>query len=247
VRGSPHGGTGPARRLVGVALIVCAAAAAALVVGSTLAARSSAAAAPLAGLDRTYRALLPDARCPAGTADRNRARRLRAAALKGAAKAPPKVLRRKKASMRRAIRLLRRAGDRCDAAPPAGGGGGAPYPAVPPPAPAQPGPAAPAPGTQVVALGTVTSGLGYSPSAAVTRVAGTIRFQVTNNSGTLSHGIGVRAAPPPPQAVLGAAPTVGPGGSSAVDIALGPGTYEIYCNFGGHGNAGMTVPLTITP
>src|SRR5262245_32851870 len=103
------------RRPIAALLVVCAAAAATLAPGSALAARSTAAKSPLAGLDRTFRSLQPAARC-ADTAAR--ARRLRASALKNAAKAPPKVLKRKKATMRRAIRLLRAAGRVCAAPPP---------------------------------------------------------------------------------------------------------------------------------
>jgi plastocyanin len=242
VRGSSHGSTGPARRLVGVALIACAAAAAGLAIGSALAARPTAAKPPpLAALDRTYRALLPAARCPAGSAKLARATRLRAAALKGAATAPPKALRRKRASMRRAIRLLRQAGDLCEAPP--GTGGATPPPAgTPPPGP---GPDPPAPGTQVVALGTVSSGIGFSPATSVTVSAGTIRFQLTN-TGSLTHGIGVRT-PPPPLAPLGAATPVSPGNSTSVDVTLGAGDYQIYCNYLTHAASGMVVPLTVTP
>ena len=109
------------RRPIAVLLVLCAAAAATMALGSALAARSTAAKSPLAGLDRTFRSLQPAARCAAGAATAAKARRLRAAALKNAAKAPPKVLKRKKASMRRAIRLLRQAGDLCEApSPPPG-------------------------------------------------------------------------------------------------------------------------------
>ena len=122
------------RRPIVLCLVACAAAAAALALGSALGAQTddaapaghaahlTAARFPLAGLDARFRKLAPAGACAAGAPKARPARRLRAAALKGAAKAPPKVLRRKKASMRRAIGLMRAAGDLCEAAQ----GGGAP-------------------------------------------------------------------------------------------------------------------------
>ena len=80
--------------------MLCAAAAATLALGSALAARLIAAKSPLAGLDRTFRSLQPAARCAAGAATAAQGPRLRVAALKNAVKAPPKVLKRKKVSMR---------------------------------------------------------------------------------------------------------------------------------------------------
>jgi hypothetical protein len=234
------------RRPIAVLLVVCAAAAATMALGSALAARSTAAKSPLAGLDRTFRSLQPAARCAPASETAARARRLRAAALKNAAKAPPKVVKRKKAAMRRAIRLLRRAGDLCEA-PPAGGapgsGGGAPPPYGQPPGPA---PAPPPPGAQIVALGTVSSGVGFVPNQGVTVAAGTIHFQLTNASSTLTHSIGVRTVPG--QMSLGLAGNATPGGVTSVDIALAtPGTYQIYCGFGTHAAQGMVVPLIVAP
>jgi plastocyanin len=232
------------RRPIALLLVVCAAATATMALGSALAARSTAAKSPLAGLDRTFRSLQPAARCAAASDTAARARRLRAAALKNAAKAPPKVLKRKKASMRRAIRLLRQAGRVCAAPPPAPPPPGAPPPGYGPPAP---GPAPAPPGTQTVALGTVSSGVGFVPNQAVTVAAGTIHFQLAN-TGNLPHSIGVRTAPPPPQTSLGLAQTASPGSTTSVDITLTtPGTYQIYCGVGTHADqGGMVVPLMVT-
>jgi hypothetical protein len=234
------------RRPIAVLLMVCAAAAATMALGSALAARSTAVKSPLAGLDRTFRALQPAARCAAASDTATRARRLRAAALKNAAKAPPKVLKRKKATMRRAIRLLRRAGELCEAPPPAPG---APAPGLPPaPGGPVPGPTPPAPGLQTVALSTVSSGVGpFVPSQAITVAAGTVRF-VLNNTGNLPHNVGVRTPPPPPHTSFGIAPTASPGSATSIDIALAtPGTYQIYCGVSGHADGGMVLPLTVTP
>jgi len=232
------------RRPIAVLLMVCAAAAATLALGSALAARSTAAKSPLAGLDRTFRSRLPAARCDAGADTAARARRLRAAALKNAAKAPPKVVKRKKASMRRAIRLLRQAGHLCTTAPPPGSGGSPPpYGPAPPPVPTPP-----PPGAQTVALGTVASGTGFVPNQAVIVRAGTVRFQLTN-TGDLNHSIGVRTLPPPPHTSFGLAPTASPGSATSVDIPLPtPGSYQIYCGVASHADLGnMVVPVTVTP
>ena len=191
----------------------------------------------LAALDRTFRSLQPAARCAAGADTAARARRLRAAALKNAAKAPPKVVKRKKASMRRAIRLLRRAGDLCEAPPPGGA----------PPAPGGPAPPPPTPpGTQTVALSTVSSGVGFVPNQAIRVAAGTVRFELSN-TGNLYHSIGVRL-PPPPGTSQGVSSAAAPGGATRVDIALTtPGAYQIYCDVSDHAANGMVVDLTVTP
>jgi hypothetical protein len=232
------------RRPIAVLLVLCAAAAGTMALGSALAARSTAAKSPLAGLDRTFRALQPAARCAAGADKAATARRLRAAALKNAAKAPPKVLKRKKASMRRAIRLLRQAGDLCKAASPPPG---TPAPGgTPPPGTPGPGPAPVPPVTTTISL-SASAIAPFSPSSA-TAPAGAIRLQLTNLSATFTHSVGVRTPPPPPHTVLGG-PSVpaGPGGSTSLDVTLAAGTYQIYCGVGTHAASGMVIPLTVTP
>lgn len=231
------------RRPIAVLLVLCAAAAATMAIGSALAARSTAAKSPLAGLDRTFRSLQPAARCAAGAATAAKARRLRAAALKNAAKAPPKVLKRKKASMRRAIRLLRQAGDLCKAASPPPG---TPAPGgTPPPGTPGPGPAPVPPVTTTISL-SASAIAPFSPSSA-TAPAGAIRLQLTNVSATLAHSVGVRTPPPPPHTLLGASVPAGPGGSTSLDVTLAAGTYQIYCGVGNHAAMGMVIPLTVTP
>jgi Copper binding proteins, plastocyanin/azurin family len=224
------------RRPIAVLLVVCAAAAATMALGSALAARSTAAKSPLAGLDRTFRALQPAARCAAGADKAATARRLRAAALKNAAKAPPKVLKRKKASMRRAIRLLRQAGDLCEAASPPPGTPGTPGT---PPTPTTPTP--PIPGGGTFSFTGVDFDL--TPDTLITERAGLFRLQLTVNEG--SHNIGARTDPG--GVSQGNSFTVSAGNSTSVDITLGPGSYQIYCAVPGHAAAGMVVPLTVTP
>ena len=227
------------RRPIAVMLMVCAAAAATLALGSALAARSTAAKSPLAGLDRTFRSLQPAARCAAGADTAARARRLRAAALKNAAKAPPKVLKRKKASMRRAIRLLRRAGDLCAAPPPPPG---SPAPGGAPPTPGGP----PPPGAQTISLGTAPgTAKRFTPEQTFTVRAGTVRFQLANTSGE-THSVGVQTLPGLSSQGLASAASVGT--STSVDISLPtPGTYQIYCGEGTHAAQGMTLLLTVNP
>lgn len=218
------------RRPIAVLLVLCAAAAATMALGSALAARSTAAKSPLAGLDRTFRSLQPAARCAAGAATAAKARRLRAAALKNAAKAPPKVLKRKKASMRRAIRLLRRAGDLCEAPPPVGAAPG-------------PVPGPPAPGTQTISL----TGTNYvfTPSTPVTAAAGVpIRLALTNGTTDTGHRIGARVLG---GSVIDESPNAAPGTSTFVDVTLPAGSYQIFCGIGDHAALGMVVPLTVTP
>ena len=231
------------RRPIAVLLVLCAAAAATMALGSALAARSTAAKSPLAGLDRTFRSLQPAARCDAGADKAATARRLRAAALKNAAKAPPKVVKRKKASMRRAIRLLRQAGDLCEAASPPPG---TPAPGgTPPPGTPGPGPAPVPPVTTTISL-SASAIAPFSPSSA-TAPAGAIRLQLTNVSATLDHSVGVRTPPPPPHTLLGASVPAGPGGSTSLDVTLAAGTYQIYCGVSNHAAMGMVIPLTVTP
>ncbi len=254
------------RRVVAIVLVSCAAAAATLALGSALAsgpaatgaqaahpAHLSAAASPLAGLNRTFRRIAPSARCDAAAGKARTARGLRAAALKNAAKASPKVLRAKKKKLRRAIKLLRSGAELCDqvAPPPGVVAPGAPGAPGTPGAPAVP-PTPPPPGTQTLSFTASGGALRFNPSTAQTASASApIRLQLTNNSGTLDHNIGVRTAPPPPHTVL-AGPSltvVGPGGVTSVDIVgtLGPGTYEIFCGVDNHAGQGMFLPLTVIP
>jgi hypothetical protein len=246
-------------RPVAIVLILCAAAAASLTLGSALASGPSGPAAeprqparltatsPLAGLNATFRKLAPEARCDAADAKSARARRLRAAANKNAAKAPPKVLRRKKASMRRAIRLLRQGGALCDVAVAPGGAPAAPGAPAPGPAPPTPPPPTPAPpGTTTISLSAAAIAP-FSPSPATAR-AGPIRIELSNLSTSLPHSVGVRTPPPPPQTVLGGpSANAAPGGSTSLDVTLAAGTYQIYCGVGTHAASGMVIPLTVTP
>ncbi len=232
------------RRPIAVLLVLCAAAAATMALGSALAARSTAAKSPLAGLDRTFRSLQPAARCDAGAAKAATARRLRAAALKNAAKAPPKVVKRKKASMRRAIRLLRQAGDLCEAASPPPGAPAGRAERLPRVRPGR-GPRRPPPVTTTISL-SASAIAPFTPSSA-TAPAGAIRLQLTNVSATLDHSVGVRTPPPPPHTLLGASVPAGPGGSTSLDVTLAAGTYQIYCGVGNHAAMGMVIPLTVTP
>jgi hypothetical protein len=254
------------RRVVAIVLVSCAAAAATLALGSALAsgpattgaqavhpAHLSAAASPLAGLNRTFRRIAPSARCDAAAGKARTARGLRAAALKNAAKASPKVLRAKKKKLRRAIRLLRSAAELCEATAPPGGspGNGAP-PAPNPYPPPGPAPSPPPPGTQTRAF-TASGVLAFNPSTAQTASASApILLQLTNNSGSVGHNIGLRTAPPPPQTVrAGPSTTVfGPNEVTSVVIPAGtlaPGTYQIFCARPGHATptTGMIVPLTV--
>ena len=240
------------RRPIVLCLVVCAAAAAALALGSGLGAQAddpapaghaahlTAARSPLAGLDARFRRLAPAGACAAGAPKARPARRLRAAALKGAAKAPPKVLRRKKASMRRAIGLMRAAGGLCAAAQGGGApapGGGAP-PNAPPPAPgAPPGPAPP----QVITLHVTGPTTMYVETSA-TATPGPMRLTIVNTS-TLFHFAGVRLGPGSP--VLTETPQAAPGQTQSVDATIGPGTYEIYCRQGEHYDMGMHIPFTV--
>jgi Copper binding proteins, plastocyanin/azurin family len=228
------------RRPIAVLLVLCAAAAGTMALGSALAARSTAAKSPLAGLDRTFRALQPAARCAAGADKAATARRLRAAALKNAAKAPPKVLKRKKASMRRAIRLLRQAGDLCKAASPPPGTPGTPGTPTTPTTPTPPTPPSPPPPGGGTFSFTGVS-FSFSPDTPITATAGLFRLQLTVNGG--SHNIGARTNPG--GVSQGNSSTVSAGNSTSVDITLGPGSYQIYCAVPGHAAAGMVVPLTV--
>ena len=238
------------RRPIVLCLVACAAAAAALALGSALGAQAddataaghaahlTAARSPLAGLDARFRRLAPAGACAAGAPKARPARRLRAAALKGAAKAPPKVLRRKKASMRRAIGLMRAAGGLCAAAQ----GGGAPAPGGgapatgPPPAPgAPPGP------PQVITLHVTGPDTMYVEIEA-SATPGPMQLTIVNTS-SLSHFAGVRLGPGNP--VLTETPEAAAGQTQSVDANIGAGTYEIYCRQGNHYAMGMHIPFTV--
>ena len=110
------------RRVGVIALVACAAAAAALALGATASPghpqRADAAAPTITSLKRTFRVLLPAAACDAGAAKRAAALKLRTGALRNLAKATPRVLTRKKAAMRKGIRLLRQAKAACAAQTP---------------------------------------------------------------------------------------------------------------------------------
>ena len=193
------------RRLIVVVLAVCSAAAAAMALGASLGpgaptAQASGAEAhgtmhmdakpvTIAQLKATFRTLLPATRCAAGDAKRTSAVRIRTAALKGVATAKPKVLKQKKASMKRAIALLRAAKALC-AAPPAGGGGATP-PGTPPerrtPCSAD---AARAGGSDHHPPHLPGRLLSFVETSA-TGTAGAFRLQVVNGS-SISHFIGVR-------------------------------------------------------
>jgi hypothetical protein len=237
------------RRLLASILLVSAAAAATLALGPAFGAgpvsaeppQAPAAAghglhlkakpSPLAGLDRTFRAILPAARCDAGAAKRRAASRLRTAALKGARKAPPKVVRRKKATMRRAIALLRSARTLCREAAPPGGATGTP---PPPPPPA---------GLQKITLH-VTPGQPLRFAEAPTATAGAMRLELVNGS-SLSHFVGVRLGSGQP--TIGESPLASPGETEFVDVTLAAGTYQVFCRNNGHDQQGMTTTLTVNP
>ena len=241
------------RRPIVLCLAACAAAAAALALGSALGAQAddtapaghaahlTAARSPLAALDARFRKLAPAGACAAGAPKARPARRLRAAALKGAAKAPPKVLRRKKASMRRAIALMRAAGGLCAAAQ----GGGTPAPGSPapggvPPAPPPP----PVPGTSSIALSASGSTLRFVPGDPLTAAAGPLHLVLTNNAAGFMHSIGVRSLPG--AVSVGLAPAAQPGGSTSLDVTLPPGSYEVYCGVSDHAAQGMVLPLAVS-
>ncbi len=241
------------RRPIVLCLVACAAAAAALALGSALGAQTddaapaghaahlTAARSPLAGLDARFRKLAPAGACAAGAPKARPARRLRAAALKGAAKAPPKVLRRKKASMRRAIGLMRAAGDLCEAAQGGGApppGGGAPPAGPPPPAPG--GPPGPPPPQEITLHVTGPDTMYVETSAAA--APGAMRLTIVNTS-ALSHFAGVRLGPGNP--VITETPQAAAGQTQSVNATIGPGTYEIYCRQGNHYAMGMHIPFMV--
>jgi plastocyanin len=234
------------RRLVAPVLMVSAAAAAMLVLGPAFGAGSASAeppqssasaahsihlkarASPLAGLNRTFLKLVPAARCDAGAKKARVAKRQRAVARRGAAKASPKVLNRKRKRMRRAIAVLRSAVKSCKvaAAPPAIAG-------TPPPAPP--------PAAQTITLH-VASGIAFTEASA-TATSGRIRIELVNAS-SLQHRVGVRA---PGQTPIDESAAVGMGGTAAIEVELPQGSYEILCRQNNHHLQGMIIPLTVNP
>jgi hypothetical protein len=251
------------RRLVVLVLMACAAGAAALALGAVLGAGSTGAggagpaagghavhaaapnavASPLAGLDRRFRKLRPDAACAAAAAKAKAAARLRAAALRGAAKAKPKALKRKKASMRRAIALLRDGAKLCEAAggPPPGSPSGGTAPPAPGPAP---GPA-PTPGpvpVQTITLH-VTSGFEFTEDSATAK-AGAMRLELVNQSASVQHLVGVRTGPMAPETK---SPLASPGQTVSVDVTLAAGSYQLFCDNNDHDLQGMVIPFTVNP
>jgi len=149
--------------------------------------------------------------------------------------------------MRRAIKLLRAAGDLCEAAPPgtAPGAGGGPPAAAPGPYPAGPAPSPPPPGATTISL--TASNFAFSPSAPATVRVGALRLELANGTTGTEHRVGVRTLPGevliPPQS-----PVANAGESTSVDVTLAvAGTYQIFCGVGTHAQQGMVVPLTVTP
>jgi hypothetical protein len=235
------------RRLVASILLVSAAAAATLALGPAFGAgpvsaepppaasaehgvHLKAKPSPLARLDRTFRAILPAARCDAGAGKRRTASRLRTAAFKGARTAPPRIVKRKKATMRRAITLLLGARTLCRQAAPPGGATGTP---PPPPPPA---------GLQTITLH-APSGVGFTETSA-TATSGRIRIELVNGS-SLQHRVGVRT--PGGQTPIAESGAVGTGETAAIEVELQQGSYQILCRQNDHHLQGMIIPLTVNP
>ena len=61
------------------------------------------------------------------------------------------------------------------------------------------------------------------------------------NAGKQPHNLTVSG----PQVNNEATPTIGGGKSAALDVALVPGTYDLYCSVPGHKELGMDVSLTV--
>jgi hypothetical protein len=230
------------RRSGVIALVACAAAAAALALGAAASPgdtqRADATAPTVASLKRTFRVLLPAAACDAVSAKRTAALRLRAGALKNLAKATPKALTRKKAAMRKGIRLLRQAKATCAALaiPP---GGGTPAPGAPTP----PGTPAPTPpGTTVLTLHVAAGNTTRYTETTAAAPPGAIHVDLVNAS-NLRHFVAVRAGDGQPE--LGRSALSPPGGPTSLDITLPAGTYQIFCDNNGHDTLGMKIPFTV--
>ena len=69
---------------------------------------------------------------------------------------------------------------------------------------------------------------------------GTYKFVVANK-GHLAHDLVVKG----PNASSGASPTIAPGKSTSLTVALVPGTYELYCSLPGHKQAGMDLHIKV--
>jgi len=231
------------RRALVLALVAIAAASAAAMAaggaGPTVGQRAEATAPTIASLKRTFTALLPATDCDAGATRRAAALTLRRGALKNLRTATPAQLRRKRAAMKRAVALLRKAKAACAAARPVDPGTPAPPgPPVPPGPPAPPGTPAPFTITLHVAAGNVTRYTETSASAP----AGAIHLDLVNAS-NLRHFVAVRAAAGQP--VLGRSPLSPAAGPTSLDIALPAGAYEVFCDNNGHDLLGMVIPLTV--
>ena len=240
------------RRPIVLCLVACAAAAAALALGSALGAQAddtapaghaahlTAARSPLAALDARFRKLAPAGACAAGAPKARPARRLRAAALKGAAKAPPKVLRRKKASMRRAIALMRAAGGLCAAAQ----GGGTPAAGLARAGRCAPGPAAaPGPGHIVDRAQRIGLDAALRPRRSADRGRRTAAAAITNNAAGFMHSIGVRSSA---GSGVRRARAGGATGEPHLTRRHPPaGSYEVYCGVSDHAAQGMHIPLAV--
>lgn len=205
----------------------------------------------LSDLDARFRTAAAKATCKAGATQAKRGRTLRAAALKNARGAKGKTLTAKAAQLRTALAAVNRARTAClpkkkkqpapgVAAPPAPG-----TPAPGAPAPVAPAPVAPTPPAGLGTIVTVTTGgTPFSFGAgSYTAPAGTVTVRLVNNS-DMEHNVGARAnAAATP---FGTAPSVGPGGTSEITLQLAAGTYQVFCNYEGHDQLGMTAPLVIT-
>jgi hypothetical protein len=226
------------------ALLAAAAAAVALALGASLGAGPSDAAArsPLAGLDRTFRALLPKAGCAEVAARVATAERRRAAALRGARTAKPRVLRAKRAAMKGAVATVRAAAATCAATPPAGG---PPGPGgMPPPGTTTGGTPPTPPPAQVITLHVAAGTTFHYTETSATATAGTFRIEL-HNASDLNHFAGVRAGDGQP--TIAESPLSDPrGGVVSVDVTLPAGTYQIFCRNNGHDQLGMKIPLTVT-
>ena len=79
-------------------------------------------------------------------------------------------------------------------------------------------------------------------TSTLTAKAGTVTISMKNPSSTgMPHGIAVQG-----NGVDKDGPTVQPGGTSTVTVALKPGTYTYYCPVSGHEAGGMKGTLTVT-
>jgi plastocyanin len=204
----------------------------------------------LSDLDARFRTAAAKATCTAGATQAKRGRTLRAAALKNARGAKGKTLTAKAAQLRTALAAVNRARTAClpkkkqpapgVAVPPAPG---TPAPVIP--APVAPGPVTPTPPAGLGTIVTVTTGgTPFSFGAgSYTAPAGTVTVRLINNS-DMEHNVGARAnAAAMP---FGTAPSVGPGGTTEITLQLVAGTYQVFCNYEGHDQLGMTAPLVIT-